>query len=299
VARGDSCLVVVGRGTTDPDANSEIAKLTRMLEEGMGFGASFVCYSGTARPLVADGLKAASLLGFERIVVLPYFLFDGVLVKRIYGAVDDLAARCPDIEVLAAPYLGVHEHVAEVFLERAQEGVEGRASMNCSLCKYRVQIIGFEQQVGTPQQGHHGKVRGLLAKDSSPAAAPPGRPMCRTPSKRKACASSARGATGRPFRRNSTPRCTGWCTPPATSAAWTSCFLARRGRHRHARPAALPPHRHRCHHGGNRPQARGAATAGSGNLVRRARPGNLSAGRGPRPHPLCRRHPPRLGKVWQ
>lgn len=172
VARGDSCLVVVGRGTTDPDANSEIAKLTRMLEEGMGFGSSFVCYSGTARPLVADGLKAASLLGYQRIVVLPYFLFDGVLVKRIYGAVDDLAVRCPDIEVLAAPYLGVHEHVAEVFLERAQEGVEGRASMNCSLCKYRVQIIGFEQQVGTPQQGHHGKVRGLLAQPAVAQAAP-------------------------------------------------------------------------------------------------------------------------------
>jgi precorrin-8X/cobalt-precorrin-8 methylmutase len=148
VARGDSCLVVVGRGTTDPDANSEIAKLTRMLEEGMGFGASFVCYSGTARPLVADGLKAASLLGFERIVVLPYFLFDGVLVKRIYGAVDDLAARCPDIEVLAAPYLGVHEQVAEVFLERA--GRRGRPRQHELRA---VQIPGADHRLRTAS-GH-------------------------------------------------------------------------------------------------------------------------------------------------
>ena len=50
IRRADTCLVVVGRGTSDPDANSEIAKLCRMLEEGMGFGASFVCYSGTAKP---------------------------------------------------------------------------------------------------------------------------------------------------------------------------------------------------------------------------------------------------------
>jgi precorrin-8X/cobalt-precorrin-8 methylmutase len=32
--------------------------------------------------------------------------------------------------------------------------------MNCSLCKYRVQIVGFEEQVGAPQQPHHMQVRG-------------------------------------------------------------------------------------------------------------------------------------------
>ena len=41
--RSDACLVVVGRGTSDPDANADVAKLARMLEEGLGFGASYVC----------------------------------------------------------------------------------------------------------------------------------------------------------------------------------------------------------------------------------------------------------------
>ncbi len=173
VSRTNTCLVVVGRGTSDPDANSDIAKLTRMLEEGMGFGASFVCYAGTAKPLVSEGLEAAAKLGHSRIIVLPYFLFDGVLVKRIYEAVNTLQARHPGLEALKAGYLGVHPHVADVFLERAQEGIEGRASMNCSLCKYRVQIVGFEEQVGTPQQPHHGHVRGLLGKSSTVTTLPP------------------------------------------------------------------------------------------------------------------------------
>ena len=30
--------MVVGRGTSDPDANSNISKVARMLWEGMGFG---------------------------------------------------------------------------------------------------------------------------------------------------------------------------------------------------------------------------------------------------------------------
>lgn len=163
-SRSETCLVVVGRGTSDPDANSEIAKLTRMLEEGMGFGSSVVCYAGTAHPLVSDGLKQVVRMGFKRLVVFPYFLFDGVLVKRIYQAAEEVSLRYPELEVLKASYLGAHAHVAEVFIERAKEGVEGRAAMNCSLCQYRVQIVGFEGQVGKPQQGHHGKVRGLLGK---------------------------------------------------------------------------------------------------------------------------------------
>lgn len=164
VRRADTCLVLVGRGTTDPDANGDVAKMARMLEEGMGFGAAHVCYSGTAAPLVADGLRAAARMGYARLIVLPFFLFDGVLVKRIYAAADDVAEREPGVEVLKAGYFGVHPLVADVMIERAAEAVEGRAAMNCSLCKYRVQIVGFEQQVGEPQRAHHAAVRGLLEK---------------------------------------------------------------------------------------------------------------------------------------
>ena len=172
VRREDTCLVLVGRGTTDPDANGEVSKFARMLEEGMGFGTAFVCYSGTAKPLVTDGLRAAAQLGYSRLIVVPCFLFDGVLVKRIYAAVDDLQEREPALEILKAGYLGAHPHVAEVILARAQEALEGRAAMNCSLCKYRVQIVGFEEQVGEPQRAHHLNVRGLLDNTASPIATP-------------------------------------------------------------------------------------------------------------------------------
>jgi precorrin-8X/cobalt-precorrin-8 methylmutase len=162
IKRSDSCLVVVGRGTSDPDANADVSKLARMLEEGLGFGASYVCYAGTAEPSVSEGLRRAARLSDQRLVIFPYFLFDGVLVKRIYAAADDLQARHPGLEVLKGGYLGPHPDVAQVLLERAREGIEGRAAMNCSLCKYRVQIVGFEDQMGAPQRPHHLKVRGVL-----------------------------------------------------------------------------------------------------------------------------------------
>lgn len=177
IKRADTCLVVVGRGTSDPDANSEIAKLCRMLEEGMGFGSSFVCYSGTAHPRVAAGLRTAARLGAKRMIVLPFMLFDGILVKRIYDAADALAARHPEIDVLKTHYMGVHPDLVDVFIERSSEGVRGRAHMNCSLCKYRVQIVGFERQVGELQQPHHLKVRGdlwsIAPSDRQPSASGP------------------------------------------------------------------------------------------------------------------------------
>ena len=173
VRRDDTCLVLVGRGTTDSDANSEVSKFARMIEEGMGFGTAFVCYSGTAKPLVADGLRAAAQLGYARLIVVPFFLFDGVLVKRIYAAADAIQEREPALEVLKAGYLGVHPYVADVLIARAQEAVEGRADMNCGLCKYRVQIVGFEAQVGEPQRAHHLKVRGLLEKTVTPVETTP------------------------------------------------------------------------------------------------------------------------------
>ena len=72
--RDQTCLVLVGRGTTDPDANSQVSKLARMLEDGLGFGASFVCYSGTAKPNVADGLNLSARLGFSRLGASALFV---------------------------------------------------------------------------------------------------------------------------------------------------------------------------------------------------------------------------------
>jgi sirohydrochlorin cobaltochelatase len=161
VSRKETLLFVVGRGTNDPDANSNISKVARMLWEGMGFGWAEVGFSGVAHPRVDAGLKRAARLGFRRIVVFPYFLFTGVLVKRIYEQTDLVAALFPEIEFVKAPYLRDHALVLDSFAERVAELQNGDPAMNCQLCKYREQIVGFEGDHGAPQQGHHHHVRGI------------------------------------------------------------------------------------------------------------------------------------------
>ena len=157
----ETMLVVVGRGASDPDANSNVAKVMRLLWEGFGFGWGETAYSGVTFPLVEPALEHAARLGYRRIVVFPYFLFTGVLVKRIYEHTDRAAARHPDIEFVKAPYLNDHPAVLDAFAERVEETLRGANLMNCKLCKYRERILGFEAEKGLPQESHHHHVEGI------------------------------------------------------------------------------------------------------------------------------------------
>ena len=132
-----------------------------MLWEGFGFGWGETAYSGVTFPLVEPALEHATKLGYRRIIVFPYFLFTGVLVRRIYDYTDIVAARHPDIEFIKAPYLNDHPMVIETFMERIDEIRRGDNNMNCQLCKYREQVLGFEAEVGLAQESHHHHVEGI------------------------------------------------------------------------------------------------------------------------------------------
>lgn len=160
VARHETCLVVIGRGSSDPDANSNVAKMTRMLVESLGMGWGETGFSGVTFPLVEPCLEYATRLGFKRIIVFPYFLFSGILVDRIYGFTDEVALRHPDVEFVKAGYLNDLDEVIETIIDRVYEILDGANNMNCAMCKYREQVLGFEDEVGLPQESHHHHVEG-------------------------------------------------------------------------------------------------------------------------------------------
>lgn len=161
LGRHETLLMVVGRGSSDPDANSNAAKVMRMLWEGMGFGWGEVAYSGVTFPLVSPALDHAVKLGYRRIIVFPYFLFTGVLVNRIYAAADEAQQKYPGVEIVNAPYLNDHPLVIDTFMDRLQEILVGQNLMNCAMCKYREQVLGFEAEVGLAQESHHHHVEGV------------------------------------------------------------------------------------------------------------------------------------------
>ncbi len=159
----ESLLVVVGRGSSDPDANSNVSKITRMIVEGIGLGWGETCFSGVTFPLVEPALKNVVRLGYKNIIIFPYFLFSGVLVTRIKRQSDLVAINNPNISFIHAKYLSTQSYVVDTFVERIEEILnnEGKNFMNCSTCKYRSNLFGFEKEVGLLQESHHDHVEGL------------------------------------------------------------------------------------------------------------------------------------------
>lgn len=153
--RAGSSVVLVGRGSTDPDANAEIAKVARLLWEGRGYDDVLPCFVSLAAPGVPAALDRARRLGARRVVVVPYFLFPGVLPDRVAAQARTFAAGHARIDVRVAAVLGDCDPLADLVVERYAEAIRGDIRMNCDTCLYRTALPGFEARVGAPQRPHH------------------------------------------------------------------------------------------------------------------------------------------------
>ncbi|MFF4544536.1 sirohydrochlorin chelatase [Streptomyces sp. NPDC001406] len=152
--RAEVTVLLVGRGSTDPDANAEVHKAARLLWEGRGYAGVETAFVSLAAPDVPSGLDRCAKLGAQRIVVLPYFLFTGILPDRVRQQTEDWAAAHPELDVRAADVIGPEPELLDLVMERYEEAVKGELRMNCDSCVYRIALPGFEDKVGLPQQPH-------------------------------------------------------------------------------------------------------------------------------------------------
>jgi len=145
-----NAVVLVGRGSTDPDACADMVKLARLLEDGRGLGSVQAAFAAMSHPDVEEALDRCRRLGAKRIAVVPLFLFAGVLVDRVAERARRWASDHPAIEVVVGGHLGPDHRLAALVVERHREAVTGDVRMNCDLCVYRVRLPGFEEKLGTP-----------------------------------------------------------------------------------------------------------------------------------------------------
>src|SRR5215218_8400370 len=161
--KGETAVLIVGRGSSDPDANSDLSKIARLFYEGRSYPVVESAYVSMTPPDVAEGLERCRRLGAKCIVVFSYFLFTGVLEERIRQQGGAFAEANHHVEVRYAGYFGADPRVADLVVERYTEAMEGDIRMNCDVCVHRVALPGFEEKVGavaTPhyhpdEQGHH------------------------------------------------------------------------------------------------------------------------------------------------
>jgi sirohydrochlorin cobaltochelatase len=149
-----SAVLLVGRGSSDPDANADVVKTTRLLWEGRAYPLAETAFVSLTSPGVAEGLDRCRLLGARQIVVARYFLFPGVLPDRVAQQAADFAADHPELDVRCTDVLGDCDEIAALVYERYHEALSGDIRMNCDMCVYRIAMPGFEHRVGEPQHPH-------------------------------------------------------------------------------------------------------------------------------------------------
>jgi sirohydrochlorin ferrochelatase/(2Fe-2S) ferredoxin len=147
-ARARTLLLVVGRGSSDPDANGDFCKMARLIGENRGLWHVEAAFAGITGPSVETSLALAARMRPDHLVVLPYMLFAGRLVSRLAAQVEAFAAQHPWIRASLAPHLGHDERLLAVIDERAQQASSGQSLLPCDNCQYRTALPGLADQVG-------------------------------------------------------------------------------------------------------------------------------------------------------
>ena len=151
----ETAVLVVGRGSSDPDANSDLFKVSRLFYEGRPYPMVETAYVSMTPPSVHEGLERLKRLGAKKIAVFSYFLFTGVLEERIRNQSEEFTGENPGLAISYAGYFGPHEKVVDLVMDRYREAVGGDIRMNCDVCVHRVALPGFEEKVGAPATPHY------------------------------------------------------------------------------------------------------------------------------------------------
>jgi sirohydrochlorin cobaltochelatase len=155
VSAGDRAvevLLVTGAGSSDPDANGDLAKASRLLAELTGPRWAEIAYAGVTWPRADRQFGRQEAAGVRRIVRFSWSLLAGVLEQRIDRWAQEADARGA-LDIRDAGRFGPDPLVADVVVDRYREALDGHPAMNCDLCAYRRPLPGFETRAGAPSAG--------------------------------------------------------------------------------------------------------------------------------------------------
>lgn len=116
--REGELLVVAASGSSDAEANGELAKAARMLAEATGHRWVEVCFAAVTWPSIDEVLARVAAAGARSAVLFSWSLLAGVLERRVADA-----AAATGVEVRLAGRFGPDPAVAEVVAERYAEAL--------------------------------------------------------------------------------------------------------------------------------------------------------------------------------
>ncbi|MEV7011334.1 sirohydrochlorin chelatase [Streptosporangium sp. NPDC051022] len=124
---GETAVVLVGDGSTSPAMNADVHRVSRLFWETHAHEYMTVetAFTSLTPPGVPGGIERCRRLGAKRVIVVPYLLFAGGVLDRIWAQAMAYAAGHPDLDVRCADVIGDCEGLADVVVERYEEALSG------------------------------------------------------------------------------------------------------------------------------------------------------------------------------
>ncbi|MDZ4482536.1 sirohydrochlorin chelatase [Bacillus cereus] len=119
--KNEVTLLLVARGSSDPEVLRDINWIASLFQTKEKVKKVEVCYLAAAEPKFEEKLKEVVERKEKNIVVLPYLLFTGLLMKHIEKEVRQYEVE----EIKISPYLGKNEAFQDMLIQKTTELLKG------------------------------------------------------------------------------------------------------------------------------------------------------------------------------
>jgi precorrin-8X/cobalt-precorrin-8 methylmutase len=113
-------LLIVDRGSREPDVREELEEICLMAKENAGYQNVDYAFLEVLPPFIAEGINQCIAVGASAITVMPYFLYPGMKLKE---TVKQSAKICRDknLKLVITKPLTYHPMMAQLILDRINE----------------------------------------------------------------------------------------------------------------------------------------------------------------------------------
>ena len=113
-------ILIVGRGSSDKSIHTAFATITSGISERLGIDHVEVCFLAAAEPRLQEGLESISENAVGKIIVIPYLLFSGLLLKEV----DEMVKKRQKLgqRIIHTGQLSKHRVIEDIIIQRATEG---------------------------------------------------------------------------------------------------------------------------------------------------------------------------------
>jgi sirohydrochlorin ferrochelatase len=119
---GQTAILLIAHGSRQPSANDDLYELAARLSTQRTYPIVESCFLELAEPDLVTGGHRCVQLGATRVLMIPYFLSDGVHLRRdLTRARDELNRRYPDVQFILGSPLGPHPLLDQLVAERIRE----------------------------------------------------------------------------------------------------------------------------------------------------------------------------------